>query len=118
MAAPLEITLRNMRFHVCVGVLPHESEHAQPLEIDLTVWCPMPTDGSAGVDYRTLYAVVTAVVAASPHWYLETIAHRVVTGALALTPVTGARAAVRKPHVALGGPLDAAEIVFEDGVRA
>ena len=32
-----EVTLRGMRFHALVGVLPHEAEFAQPLEVDVSV---------------------------------------------------------------------------------
>jgi dihydroneopterin aldolase len=118
MPAIVEITLRNMRFHVRVGVLPHEAELAQPLEIDLTVWAAPPSHGTIGVDYRDLHAVASDVVAQGPLLYLETIAQRIVASALSRPNVRGARAAVRKPHVALAGPLDCAEVVIEDGVRA
>ncbi len=118
MPSPVEITLRNMRFHVCVGVLPHEAEFAQPLEIDLTVWAASVDTGSIGVDYRDLYAVASAVVSQGPLLYLETIAQHIVDGAMACPNVLGARVAIRKPHVALPGPLDHAEVVVEGGVRA
>ena len=118
MPSTVEITLRNMRFHVCVGVLPHEAEFAQPLEVDLTVWTSAPTTGTIGVDYRDLYAVASDVVSNGPLLYLETIATNMVSSALSKATVIGARAAIRKPHVALAGPLDCAEVVVEHGVRA
>ena len=118
MPSSVEITLRNMRFHVRVGVLPHEAEFAQPLEVDLTVWASHPVSGAIGVDYRDLYRLASDAVSQEPLLYLETIAQRIVTEALARPNVIGARTAVRKPHVALPGPLDCAEIVIEDGVRA
>ena len=118
MPTSVEITLRNMRFHVRVGVLPHEAELAQPLEVDLTVWASAPANGMIGVDYRDLHLVASEIVSQSPLLYLETIAQRIVAGALVRPNVIGARAAVRKPHVALPGPLDYAEVVVEDGVRA
>ena len=118
MPATVEITLRNMQFHVRVGVLPHEAELAQPLEIDLTVWAEPQSGGTIGVDYRDLYALAADVVNQGPLLYLESIAQRIVAAALARPNVRGARAAVRKPHVALAGPLDCAEVVIEDGVRA
>jgi 7,8-dihydroneopterin aldolase/epimerase/oxygenase len=118
MPSSVEITLRNMRFHVCVGVLPHEAELPQPLEVDLTVWASHPGHGVIGVDYRDLHTVTSDVVSHGPLLYLESIAQRIVEGALARPNVIGARAAVRKPHVALPGPLDCAEVVVEDGVRA
>jgi dihydroneopterin aldolase len=100
-----------MRFHVRVGILPHERELAQPLEIDLSV---QVAAGAAGVlDYRELYAAVRAVVGAEPLDYLETIGESILAGVLALDAVRSARVAVRKPHVALGGPLSYAEVVVE-----
>jgi dihydroneopterin aldolase len=118
MPASVEITLRNMRFHVCVGVLPHEAQFAQPLEIDLTVWARVPTDGTIGVDYRDLYAIAADVVAQPPLLYLERLAAQIIGDAMVRPNVIGARTAVRKPHVALPGPLDCAEVVMEEGVRA
>ena len=118
MSSSVEITLRNMHFHVRVGVLPHEAEFAQPLEIDLTVWAAPPLNGTIGVDYRDLHAVASDVLTQGPLLYLETIAQRIVSAALARPNVRGARASVRKPHVALPGLLDCAEVVIEGGARA
>lgn len=117
MTSPVEITLRNMRFHVPVGILPHEAEYPQPLEIDLTVWAEGATDGSIHVDYRDLHGIVTAVIESGPHLFLETIAQRIASDAASHVRVTGARVAVRKPHVLLPGMLDHAEVVVETGVR-
>lgn len=107
------ITLAGMRFHVRVGVLPHERELAQPLELDLTVRLAPGTSGV--LDYRDLYAIVRDVVGAEPLDYLEAVATAIVTRVLALPGAAYARVAVRKPHVALGGPLAFAEVVVEQG---
>jgi dihydroneopterin aldolase len=56
---------------------------------------------------------VREVVEREPLDYLETVAGDVATGSLALAPVASVRVAVRKPHVALDGPLAYAEIVVE-----
>ena len=69
------ITLADMRFHVRVGILPHERELPQPLEIHLTV--RLATNAPL-LDYRDLYAVVRDVVHAEPLDYLET--NRAVNG--------------------------------------
>jgi 7,8-dihydroneopterin aldolase/epimerase/oxygenase len=107
---PDSITLRALRFHARVGVLPHERELAQPLEIDLTVWLSRSDDV---LDYRALYADAAAAVADEPLHYIEHLAEGVVRRALAHGRVLRARAAVRKPHVALPGPLAYAEVVVE-----
>lgn len=114
-----EITLSGMRFHARIGVLPHEHELRQPVEVDLTVWVT-PAEGAAEgvVDYRALYDLTAAVFASGHVGYLEEVAERVAAEALATARVVGARVAVRKPHVALPGPLDFAQVVVERGRRA
>lgn len=100
-----------MRFHVRIGTLPHEAELPQPIEIDLSVW-RSPGAGDV-LDYRRLYGVAEAAVSAEPLTYLEDVADALVDGALALPGVNRARAAVRKPHVPLPGPLTHAEVVVD-----
>jgi 7,8-dihydroneopterin aldolase/epimerase/oxygenase len=108
MSGATEITLSAMRFHALVGILPHERTQAQPIEIDLIVTV---ADGTSVVDYRHLYDAAAQVVASGHIDFLEDIADRVASGALAASDrVARARVAVRKPHVALGGPLDFAEV--------
>ena len=104
-----EITLRGMAFHTLIGVLPHEREHPQPLEVDLTVW----VRGDRRIlDYRRLYAEVRAAVLAPDLFYLEELAESITTRVLADPLVSGARVAIRKPHVALGGPLRDVEVAI------
>jgi 7,8-dihydroneopterin aldolase/epimerase/oxygenase len=105
------ISLVGMRFHVRVGILPHEREHAQPLEIDLSV--TRTQDAAAVLDYRALYALAVECASREPLEYLEEVAATIADRALALDGVTRARVAVRKPHVMLDGPLAYAEIVVE-----
>ena len=107
----LAITLAGMRFHARVGVLPHEREIAQPIELDLTVH--RRAGASELIDYRVLYAIVRDAAAAEPRDYLESLAQDIADHVMALPAVSGVRVAVRKPHVALGGPLAHAEIVLE-----
>lgn len=108
-----------MRFHARIGVLPHEREIAQPVEVDLTVWVE-PNAGGGGdvVDYRGLYAVAAEALGDRHVRFLEEVAERVAEGALATPRVVGTRVAVRKPHVALPGPLAYAQVVVERGARA
>ena len=108
------ITLKDMRFHVLVGILPHEEAYAQPLELDVTVWL----DGARGeagatLDYRDLYAAVSTTVTASPVRYLEELVEQAARSVLALAPVVRVRVAARKPNVALPGPLAYAEVALE-----
>jgi dihydroneopterin aldolase len=108
MRASTEITLRAMRFHALIGILDHERTTPQPIEVDLIVEVG---EGSGVVDYRGLYDATASVIQAGHIEYLEDIAERVAQGAFATSGrVSRARVAVRKPHVALGGPLAHAEV--------
>lgn len=107
----MRITLAGMRFHALIGILPHEREHAQPIEIDLTV---TRSDEALGVlDYRTLYELASAAVANAPIEYLEQLALAIANAAVGLPNVEVAAVAVRKPHVMLDGPLAYAEVAIE-----
>ena len=103
-----EITLRAMRFHALIGILEHERTVPQPLEVDLSVRCA--AEGGI-LDYRRLYEIVERVVSGGPTDYLETVADRITRLALEDPRVQQARVAVRKPHVAMPGPLAYAEVV-------
>lgn len=104
-----EITLRAMRFHTLVGILPHERDVAQPLEVDLDV---RVAEGDGVVDYRALYHIVAGVVSPGPTDYLEEIGDRIAIQVLDHNSrIRSVRVAVRKPNVALGGPLDYAQVV-------
>jgi 2-amino-4-hydroxy-6-hydroxymethyldihydropteridine diphosphokinase/dihydroneopterin aldolase len=114
----LAVTLRGLRFHALVGILPHEREIPQPLEVDVTAWRRDGSRAGAVLDYRALHSVVAERVAAGEIGYLEDFAHDVAERALALNAVARVRVAVRKPHVPLGAPLDHAEIVVERGAAS
>ena len=105
------ITLHGLRFHTLVGVLPHEREYAQPLEMDVTVW--LAPGAGASLDYRDLYVAMADTVAGAPIGYLEELVDRAAHAALELSAVARVRIAARKPHVALPGPLAYAEVAIE-----
>lgn len=102
------VTLKGMRFHTHIGVLPHEAEIAQSIEVDINVWV---TGGV--VDYRELYDIAASVLGAGHIKYLEEVGQRICERGLKLAGVSRVSVAVRKPHVALGGPLDYAEVEVE-----
>ena len=110
------ISLQGMRFHALIGILPHEREVPQPVEIDLTVWRDR-SGATALVDYRLLYDIAASGLAPGHGPYLEDVADHVAQAALAVNGVDGVRVAVRKPHVALPGPLEYAEVVVERTTR-
>lgn len=118
MSARDSITLKGMKFHTLVGVLPHEESVPQPLELDLTVWLSLVSVGETDsardlLDYRDLYRLVADTVGTSHHRLLEALCANVVEGALELQGVQRARVAARKPHAPIEGPLDHVEVVLE-----
>lgn len=109
------VSLVGMRFHTRVGILPHEREIAQPLEVDVVATRAGAASHFARgdvLDYRRVYAVVAEVASASVEW-LEDAAESIASRLLATESLARVRVAVRKPHVALGGPLAYAEVCVE-----
>ncbi|MEM7244162.1 MAG: dihydroneopterin aldolase [Acidobacteriota bacterium] len=109
------ISLQGMRFHTCVGLLPHEEHLPQPLELDLRVGLDLQRVGesdepSMRVDYRDLYALVEKTVGSSPHRLLEALCEQVADRALELPEVDEVEVAARKPHAPIPGPLDHVEV--------
>lgn len=110
------VTLSAMRFHTHIGVLPHEAEIAQTIEVDVSVWVSRSETAHGGegvVDYRQLYDVISEIIARGHIHYLEDLADRVVKSALSLPGVSRVAVRVRKPHVALPGPLKHAEVSLD-----
>lgn len=112
------ITLRGMKFHTLVGLLPHEGKFPQPLELDVTAYLSLRQVGEADspamrLDYRTLYETVAQTVGTSHHKLLEGLCERLAQAALQLDGVERVRVAARKPHAPVPGPLDWVEVVVE-----
>ncbi len=106
-----EIALTGMRFHVSVGILPHERELAQPLEIDLIV--RVAASRASVLDYRQLYAAARDTVQSDERTYLEALAERLASRVLEMDGVRWTRVAIRKPHAPIGGPLDHVQVAVE-----
>lgn len=111
-----KVTLKSMAFHTRIGTLPHEAEIAQSIEVDLSVWIDRPAGSHGGqgiVDYRELYNLVAGAVHDGHTHYLENLVERVAAAALKISQIRRVHVAVRKPHVALPGPLAFAEVSLE-----
>jgi dihydroneopterin aldolase len=110
------VTLKAMRFHARIGVLPHEAEIAQSIEVDASLWVRRsgnkPTTRDI-VDYRRVYDLVAEVVTKGHTNFLEEVGERIAQRALEVPLVERVRIAVRKPNVALPGPLAYAEVALE-----
>lgn len=111
-----EVALNGVSFHARVGVLPHERQLPQPIEVDVRVWPRMPAGSGEGgllLDYRQLYDIVATVVGEGPVDYLEGLALSIAERVMATDQATRVRVSARKPHVPLPGPLDSAEVSIE-----
>lgn len=114
------VTLKGMRFHALIGVLPHEEHVAQPVEVDVVVEVA-PVRSVSIVDYARMYAAVNEVMTAAHIRYLEDAAESVATQVLEIEGVAVVHVAIRKPHVALAGPLAYAQVCItraQGGVSA
>ena len=112
------ISLKGMRFHTLVGLLPHEEKFPQPLEMDVTAYLSLRRVGETDsarmlLDYRNLYQIVADAVGASHHTLLEALCEQTALAVLALDCVDRVRVAARKPHAPIPGPLDYVEVVIE-----
>jgi dihydroneopterin aldolase len=82
------IELRGLRLSGVVGVLPHEQEQAQPLELDLDVVVDLGPAGTSDdladtVDYGALCAIVEGRVVGERYALLEALAEQVASSILA-----------------------------------
>src|SRR5665647_682946 len=110
------VRLEAMQFHARIGVLPHEAEIAQPVEIDVSAWVSRDENahGAEGVlDYRRVYDIVSEVVGEGHILYLEDLAATVADKTLWLDGVQKVLVNARKPQVALSGPLAFAQVTLE-----
>lgn len=110
------VTLKAMRFHARIGVLPHEAEIAQSIEVDASLWVSRSGTRLTTadiVDYRRVYELVADVVTSGHTHFLEEVGERIAERALALPLVDKVRIAVRKPNVVMPGPLAYAEVALE-----
>ncbi|MFQ6046188.1 MAG: dihydroneopterin aldolase [Gemmatimonadales bacterium] len=112
------ISLKGMRFHTLVGLLPHEKHVPQPLEMDVTAWLSLRDVGETDspmhlLDYRDLYTIVSDAVGTSHHKLLEALCAQVAARVLELEAVERVRVAARKPHAPIEGPIDHVEVVLE-----
>ena len=110
------VTLKGMRFHARIGVLPHEAEIAQSIEVDASLWVRRSGTRLTSkdiVDYRRVYEIVAEVVTGGHTNFLEEVGERIAEHALQLPLVERVRIAVRKPNVVLPGPLAYAEVALE-----
>ena len=96
--------------------LLHEAEIAQSIEVDASLWVRRSGERPTAkdiVDYRRVYDLVAEVVTQGHTNFLEEVGERIADRALQLPLVERVRISVRKPNVALPGPLAYAEVALE-----
>ena len=111
-----EVALNGVAFHARVGILPHERQLPQPIEVDIRVWPRTPARSGEGgllLDYRQLYDIIAAVLDEGPIDYLEGAALAIAERVMLTDQAQRVRVNVRKPHVPLPGPVDSAEVSIE-----
>lgn len=116
MALEFVVRLEAMKFHARIGVLPHEAEIAQPLEVDVAAWVTRDetAHGSEGVlDYRRIYGIVSSILAADHILYLEDLVATVAGQTLSIDGVQKVIVNARKPQVSMPGPLAYAQVTLE-----
>lgn len=107
-----KIQLKNMAFYGCHGALAEENTLGQRFMVDLTLTLDIAeaarTDSlHETVDYLQIYALCRKIVEHDRVKLIETFANDILDQVLAACPrVDEAAIVVRKPSVALGGPLD------------
>ena len=112
------VALLNMRFDGKHGVLEFEQTTAQPFEVDAELYLDLGPAGRSDdieltIDYREVFRICREVVE-GPSFRLieavaETIAGRILTE-LRAAAISEVVIRVRKPRVALPGPIDAAMV--------
>ncbi len=105
-----------MKFDALIGILPHEAEVPQPVEVDLTLnvrAAEGKNDTHNILDYRHAYDLTAGIITAGHIDYLEEAVDSIATAALALPLVESVSVAIRKMKVALPGPLAFAEVKLE-----
>jgi dihydroneopterin aldolase len=109
------IILSGLAFLGRHGVLDDERTRGQRFLIDVVLESDL---GQAGrlddltltVDYRRVYDLVREIAEGPPMRLLEAVAEAIAGRLLDLPRVEAATVRVRKPEVALGGPLEAAAV--------
>jgi dihydroneopterin aldolase len=112
------VALTNMRFEGKHGVLEDEQVSAQPFEVDVEIYLDLRPPGLADdisrtVDYRDAFRICREVVEGPSKRLIEALAETIASRLLSAfegASVSEVVVRVRKPRVALPGPLDSAMV--------
>ncbi|XVE96256.1 hypothetical protein REPUB_Repub02eG0205600 [Reevesia pubescens] len=106
------LLLRGLKFHGFHGVKPEEKTLGQKFLVDVDAWMDLRKAGKSDrlsdtVSYTDIYRIVKEVVEEQPQDLLESVAELIASATLTKHPqISAVRVKVKKPHVAVHGPLD------------
>lgn len=109
------LELLGLEFHGRHGVLPEERARGQRFLVDLIIEADLADAGrdddlARTVDYRQAYAIAREVTEGPPKALIEAVAEAIAERVLGLPRALAVVVRVRKPDVALGGPIEAAAV--------
>ena len=105
------ILLNGLTFFGHHGCHPAERELGQKFLVDIELECDLTEAGQTDaladtIDYVSLYEAARDVMEGEPAQLLESLAQRIADFALQDERVESAWVRIRKPHVAMPGPLE------------
>ncbi|CAI9289713.1 dihydroneopterin aldolase 2 [Lactuca sativa] len=107
-----KLLLRGLMFHGYHGVHQEEKKLGQKFIIDIDAWMDLRAPGQSDnmsdtVSYTDIYRIAKHIVEGPSQNLLESVAQLIATTTLNnLSRITAVRVVVKKPHVAVPGPLD------------
>ncbi|CAH1452275.1 unnamed protein product [Lactuca virosa] len=107
-----KLLLRGLMFHGYHGVHQEEKKLGQKFIIDIDAWMDLRAPGQSDnmsdtVSYTDIYRIAKHIVEGPSKNLLESVAQLIATTTLNnLSRITAVRVVVKKPHVAVSGPLD------------
>jgi len=101
------ISITGLRVRGYHGVLAHERAAGQDFIVDAVLWLDVAPAAAADdltltADYGVLADRLAAIVAGEPVDLIETLADRLATECLAVSPVQAAEVTVHKPQAPVG----------------
>ena len=110
-----KIVLKNMVFYGYHGAFDAEKELGQKFEVDVEMYTDLSRPAKAddlelGINYVDVYTIVKDIVEEREFDLLEAIAEAIAQEILSAHDLREITVRVRKPHAALGGPVDYVEV--------
>ncbi|KAL5171714.1 Dihydroneopterin aldolase 1 [Glycine soja] len=107
-----KLTQRGLSFFGFHGALPEERNLGQKFLVDVDAWMDLKAAGKSDhlsdtVSCTDIYAIAKEILEGSPHILVESVAQKIaVTTLTNHNQISAVRVKVKKPHVAVRGPVD------------